>query len=282
MSTPCLARRLCPRYCLQTAEPLFGFLAPSVLPKRVHSTPCISRFSTSQNQSYPRRDRNADRGVSAVRRTGLRPRQTLSVKKLDLPTPVLDPSKRSKVQVDEDHGLWQFFGTERRAMALPEEVGAHGRAWTVEELRHKGWDDLHALWWVCVKERNRIKTQTYELLRLEAGYGEYEAEERDKTIRDTQRAIKAVLTERWYAWEDARRLAVDDPEVNLDPNEGPAYTPTVGYSEDELAEGGVEDNAAPPERGVKHASADGDSARPGELPRGTTPAQDAPRAAPAA
>lgn len=134
MSTPCLARRLRPSSCLQTAEPLFGSLAPSLLPRRVHPVPCISRFSTSQSQLYPRRDRNSDRGVSAVRRTGLRPRQTLSVKKLDLPTPVLDPSKRSKVQVDEDHGLWQFFGTERRAMALPEEVGAHGQ-WVHTTIR---------------------------------------------------------------------------------------------------------------------------------------------------
>ncbi|EON68261.1 hypothetical protein W97_07519 [Coniosporium apollinis CBS 100218] len=272
MSTPCLARRLRPSSCLQTAEPLFGSLVPSLPPKRVHPVPCVLRFSTSQSQLYPRRDRNSDRGVSAVRRTGLRPRQTLSVKKLDLPTPVLDPSKRSKLQVDEDHGLWQFFGTERRAMALPEEVGAHGRAWTVEELRHKGWDDLHALWWVCAKERNRIKTQTYELLRLQGGYGEYEAEQRDETIRHTQRAIKAVLTERWYAWQDARRVGVNDPEVNLDPDEGPAYTPTVGYAEDEEAEGGVADSAILEESSVKDASADETSAAPRELPRGATQA----------
>ena len=29
------------------------------------------------------------------------------------------------------------------------------------------------------------------------------------------RAIKHVLTERWYAWEDARKLAKRDPGVNL-------------------------------------------------------------------
>ena len=57
-----------------------------------------------------------------------------------------------------------------------------GRAWTVEELRYKSWNDLHSLWWVCVKERNRIKTQTYELLRLAAGYGEFEAGARDDTV----------------------------------------------------------------------------------------------------
>lgn len=39
------------------------------------------------------------------------------------------------------------------------------------------------------------------------------------------RAIKHVLTERFYAWEDAVKLAEKDPEVNLTGN-GPAFTPS--------------------------------------------------------
>jgi len=43
-------------------------------------------------------------------------------------------------------------------------------------------------------------------------------------VKHTQRAIKHVLTERWYAWEDARLLAERDASVNLYPEEGePAY-----------------------------------------------------------
>lgn len=44
----------------------------------------------------------------------------------------------------------------------------------------------------------------------------------------TQKSIKHVLTERWYAWENARYAAMDDPEVNLyaDPDQGDlAYIP---------------------------------------------------------
>ena len=46
------------------------------------------------------------------------------------------------------------------------------------ELRNKDWEDLHRLWWVCVKERNRIATYEAERKRLRAGYGEFEADGR--------------------------------------------------------------------------------------------------------
>lgn len=38
------------------------------------------------------------------------------------------------------------------------------------------------------------------------------------------KAIKHCLTERYYAWEGARKLAETDPEVDFS-GEGPAYTP---------------------------------------------------------
>lgn len=51
------------------------------------------------------------------------------------------------------------------------------------------------------------------------------------------RAVKHVLTERFYVWEDSMELAKEDPEVNL-AGDGPAFTPR-----DYLEEGEVEEAA---------------------------------------
>lgn len=45
-----------------------------------------------------------------------------------------------------------------------------------------------------------------------------------KQVRKTQRAIRQTLTERWYAFEDARKLAASDVTVDLS-GDGPAYEP---------------------------------------------------------
>lgn len=43
-----------------------------------------------------------------------------------------------------------------------------------------------------------------------------------------------MLTERYYSWEDARKLASTDSEVDLS-GEGPPYTP--GHFEDDALDG---------------------------------------------
>ncbi|KAI9663018.1 MAG: 54S ribosomal protein L4 mitochondrial [Bathelium mastoideum] len=197
-----------------------SFLVPALIPKKSARVLSLPFSTTSQCLE---RDRSRNRGVSAIHATGLRRRQTLHIKKEDLPTPVLDPAKRAKIEVDPKHGLWQFFNEKKTAISLPEEDGAHGRAWSVHELRHKSWEDLHKLWWLCIKERNRLATEAYERRRLKAGYGDYESQQRAKTIRETQKAIKHALTERWYAWEAARQVAVEEG-LDLSGN-GPIWTP---------------------------------------------------------
>jgi len=106
----------------QLARKVPDFLAPS-FSRSLPASANIAKFSTSSSRPYPR-DRNPNRGVSALRRTGLR--QPVSVSKEPLPQPVLDATKRSKPVVDENHGLWDFFSKDKAALATPEQDAAHG------------------------------------------------------------------------------------------------------------------------------------------------------------
>jgi large subunit ribosomal protein L47 len=128
-------------------------------------------------------------------------------------------------------------------MRTPEQDAAHGRAWHVSELRNKSFEDLHKLWYVCVKERNVLATQALEWERLKPGYGDYETLQRDKTVKKTMSGIRNVLIERHHAWTEARRLAKNDPEVDLS-GKGRAYRPAAPAFTPEPVEEVAEEAAA--------------------------------------
>ncbi|KAE8146089.1 mitochondrial 39-S ribosomal protein L47 (MRP-L47)-domain-containing protein [Aspergillus avenaceus] len=179
------------------------YLAPSLHFSLTRSPVQSSNFSSTAVAAGHGRDLNKTRGVSAIHRTG--PKFRLGVSKYPLPKPV-SPDTLEKRNPTPDHGLWGFFPKSRHALDDPAAEDEHGRPWSIQELREKSWEDLHALWWVCAKERNRLATSNLERQRLKAGYGEWEVNERDRVVRVTQKSIKHVLRERWYAWEDAQKL----------------------------------------------------------------------------
>ncbi|KAK1252692.1 hypothetical protein MKX08_003879 [Trichoderma sp. CBMAI-0020] len=211
----------------------------SILPAT--TTMRAASFSTTAPQRKRKtKDSNRRRGVSSLYGSG--PREPLSMSNMPLPKPV---DFKPKIEVDESHGLWGFFPAPGKLLLTPKETEEHGRAWTVEELRRKSWEDLHALWWKCCKERNMLATAREELLRGKLGFGEREIDSRNEEVTKTMRAIKHALTERFYTWQDAVNVAKSDPEINLSGGEGQVYNPSAyeeGYDEVDVA--AIEDEAS--------------------------------------
>ncbi|KAI1107012.1 MRP-L47-domain-containing protein [Jackrogersella minutella] len=218
----------------QHAAKTSSFLTALLIRTTTTTQSCQFSSTPERNERQPRRDNNRLRGLSSIHRSG--PRYRMNISKDQVPKP---SAYEPEVKVDPNHGLWGFFYSKEELMQTPDQAEEHGRGWTVEELRHKSWTDLHSLWWVCVKEQNRIATARKENARLKFKVGEEEMTKRMSEVRKTMKAIKHTLTERYYVWEDARKLAETDPEIDLTSRQRP-YTPQNYFEEAEEVEEKVE------------------------------------------
>lgn len=100
------------------------------------------------------------------------------------------------------HGLDELF--ER---PLKEgETRTAGRAWSAADLRTKSWDDLHALWYVLLKERTRLDSARDA---ARAARERPANPARAARVRKSMASIKLVLSERAAACPEpgtARKL----------------------------------------------------------------------------
>ncbi|KAK9323048.1 mitochondrial 39-S ribosomal protein L47 (MRP-L47)-domain-containing protein [Lipomyces orientalis] len=122
------------------------------------------------------------------------------------PRPPITPSPGSVVTPD-DHPLWQFYRSKGTCLTNPQVYDHLGRSWEIPELRRKGYEDLHVLWYVCLKELNILRTEMSALRivirpnmieNVARKYGEPL-----KSVRRSMANIRTVLLERYYAWENA-------------------------------------------------------------------------------
>ncbi len=76
-----------------------------------------------------------------------------------------------------------------------------GRAWRASELRLKSFDELHQLWFVLLKEKNRLLTdraaQKYRMAWM--GHG------RLRKVKESMARLKTVLRERTLVYQDTQK-----------------------------------------------------------------------------
>ena len=80
----------------------------------------------------------------------------------------------------------------------------YGRPWRSEELREKAFEELHQLWYVCLKELNVLASQQQEARRIGTPFL---GRARKASVHLTMARIKSELSRRdaqhWRAWESS-------------------------------------------------------------------------------
>ncbi|AAS52809.2 AER126Wp [Eremothecium gossypii ATCC 10895] len=172
--------------CYRIAEDSEGVISMWVFQRGLHSSRSVlarTRY-TKPKPKPPRR--------SKVRA----PTQTTH-HDTDLKVTAPIPPAAANLECNPEHPLWQFFDG-GRFMRSAEELDDKSRPWTVPELRRKSFDDLHSLWYACLKERN-ILAREMHLRRNMQEEGSAHAQ-LDERVRTTMWRIRHVLSERDWAY----------------------------------------------------------------------------------
>lgn len=102
----------------------------------------------------------------------------------------------------ETHPLWQFFH-DKQFIRPSSELDTSSRPWTVAELRRKSFQDLHSLWYHCLRERNRLVREIH-LVRASLHTEVDSLVALDERVRTTMWRIRHVLSERDHAYRNAK------------------------------------------------------------------------------
>ncbi|KAI8620189.1 mitochondrial 39-S ribosomal protein L47 (MRP-L47)-domain-containing protein [Chytriomyces sp. MP71] len=133
-------------------------------------------------------------------------------------------------------GLLDFFDSEK-GWYWSESDPKTGRGWTCAELRTKSFDDLHRLWWICIKEQNKLLSQRDEARMFKVIFPNGQ---RLQQVRITMRGIRLVVQERRIAYLQAQaiveREAVRQEMFKTFLDEYKAQNPAAAVMESEVAE----------------------------------------------
>ncbi|KAJ3245778.1 39S ribosomal protein L47, mitochondrial [Chytriomyces hyalinus] len=99
-------------------------------------------------------------------------------------------------------GLLDFFDSEK-GWYWSENDPKTGRGWTCAELRTKSFEDLHKLWWICIKEQNKLLSQKDEARMFRVIFPN---SVRLQQVRVTMRGIRMVVQERRVAYLQAQAI----------------------------------------------------------------------------
>ncbi|KAJ3813348.1 mitochondrial 39-S ribosomal protein L47 (MRP-L47)-domain-containing protein [Lentinula lateritia] len=136
----------------------------------------------------------------------------------------------NRIPVRADHGLYAFFrkkepdaGQTLIGEAQFETLGGSiemertrsGRSWKASELRLKSFEDLHALWYILLRERNLLATQEEEVRRLGVMKAVQTFNNQIRMCRKSMARIKYVMNERRLAYEGAVTLAEEEKMAHL-------------------------------------------------------------------
>ena len=120
---------------------------------------------------------------------------------------------------------------------------AAGRAWEASELRLKSRDDLHRLWFLCLKERNMLLSE--RLYYRQVGQAAPEADRLLK-VKKTMARIKVVIGERARAAEALERDKRLLGQLTAAAAGGSAQQPAAQVRPDALAARRVHARLCPP------------------------------------
>lgn len=153
--------------------------------------------------------RQSKRSLSTARVCLARKNAPQSPPPLSIKPPI--PPTAKNLSVSDDHPLWQFFH-DKQFMRQFSDLDTAGRPWTIPELRRKSFNDLHSLWYSCLKERNTLAREQH-LLDVDIEQPDSPFLKLSDNVRETMWRIRHVLSERQHAYD---KVQSELPEHKLE------------------------------------------------------------------